>query len=653
MRYGWALLLPLALLREGATAPGGGGPRGGQPTLAAATPNDNRSPAGVLRDGVLTVSLEAAVAMWHPDGDSLPGMPVETFAVAGRRPSAPGPLLRVPAGTELRIAVRSALARDTITFYVPARMEDAAKGAALDSVVLAPGDARELRVRAVRPGTYLYYANGRTSLDRVLRMRGLLAGAIVVDSAGSVAPARDRVLVLLDTVDSLTAAGVPETRREVLAINGRSWPHTERLHAAVGDTVVWRVINASPGVHPMHLHGFYFRVDAFDGPPSLLQGKGAPGRMVVTEHMLPFTTMTMSWVPERAGNWLFHCHYQPHAGPHRQLGPRPPAASGHGRAGHANHALSEMGGLVMGVHVRPRGAAASAAAASDAERPASAARRLRLLAVRDSGFPDAHPSMRFLLEEGKPARRTAAGPGFSPTIELARGEPVSITVVNQLAEPLSVHWHGIELESFFDGVSGFAGSGRRLAPLIAARDSFDVRFTPPRSGTFIYHSHVDEPRHHRAGLAGAIIVRDRAPADSLPEHLFFIKSARGSSEPFPMEINGDVDPDTIVLRVGRRYRFRFVGLSVTSPNATVYLTARRDSSSRNLRDTLLAQWRPLAKDGADLPERERTPRPAQQLVSIGETYDVEFEPRERGELRLEVRPPSAGRLFARVPIRVE
>ena len=42
-----------------------------------------------------------------------------------------------------------------------------------------------------------------------------------------------------------------------------------------------------------------------------------------------------------------------------------------------------------------------------------------------------------------------------------------------------------------------------------------------------------------------------------------------------------------------------------------------------------------------------------QVVSIGETHDVEFVPTERGTLRLEVRPGSLGRLTVRVPIRVE
>ena len=51
------------------------------------------------------------------------------------------------------------------------------------------------------------------------------------------------------------------TYRNALAINGRSWPYTERIEATVGDSVRWRVINATARPHPMHLHGFYFRID--------------------------------------------------------------------------------------------------------------------------------------------------------------------------------------------------------------------------------------------------------------------------------------------------------------------------------------------------------------------------------------------------------
>ena len=80
--------------------------------------------------------------------------------------------------------------------------------------------------------------------------------------------------------------------------------------------------------------------------------------------------------------------------------------------------------------------------------------------------------------------------------------PVSITVVNSTPEPTAVHWHGIELESYFDGVAGFSGNASRASPIIAPADSFEARFTPPRAGTFIYHTHIDELRQQPAGMAG-------------------------------------------------------------------------------------------------------------------------------------------------------
>ena len=65
---------------------------------------------------------------------------------------------------------------------------------------------------------------------------------------------------------------------------------------------------------------------------------------------------------------------------------------------------------------------------------------------------------------------------------LQRGEPVEITVVNRLAEPTAIHWHGIELDSYYDGVHGWSGIGKRITPLIEPGGTFPVRFTPPRTG---------------------------------------------------------------------------------------------------------------------------------------------------------------------------
>src|SRR5262245_7607560 len=74
-------------------------------------PNDNRVPAGKLANGVLTVRLEARSAVWRPEGSKGPIITTAAFAAEGQRASIPGPLLRVPAGTEIRATVRNSLLR--------------------------------------------------------------------------------------------------------------------------------------------------------------------------------------------------------------------------------------------------------------------------------------------------------------------------------------------------------------------------------------------------------------------------------------------------------------------------------------------------------------------------------------------------------------
>jgi FtsP/CotA-like multicopper oxidase with cupredoxin domain len=449
------------------------------------------------------------------------------------------------------------------------------------------------------------------------------------------------------TPDSLKVASADTTDpilgdagRLIFSINGRSWPNTERIAATVGDSVHWRIINASADVHPMHLHGFYYRVDQFSGPLVDLEGQGAPGRLAVTERMSPFSAMSMSWSPDRPGNWILHCHFAIHLMPDSiSMAPD-------------DHAMTGMVGLILGINVADRPGIRSAGAPFPA-------RHLRMVAITDKGFPDSAASMRFVLEEN--GRRVEAGTAFSPAINLTRGVPMSIMLVNHLAEPTSVHWHGIELEdSYMDGVPGVTGAGKRLSPKIAPSDSFEVRFTPPRSGTFMYHAHVDEVRQQQGGLVGPLIVRDPGTVVSTDDHVFFLKGSRlGPNAAYPLDVNGQPNPDTVVIHVGRPARLRFISLASVNPNATVWLTARPDSALTNAADAMVVRWRPIAKDGADLPVAARGERIARQIVGMGETYDFEYTPGQRGTLRLEVRanpPPGlgiAGQLLARVPIRVE
>jgi FtsP/CotA-like multicopper oxidase with cupredoxin domain len=302
-----------------------------------------------------------------------------------------------------------------------------------------------------------------------------------------------------------------------------------------------------------------------------------------------------------------------------------------------NHALEMMSGPVMGISVLPK---EGDSAAADEAAPR---RKLRLVARVDTGGTPQEPAYGFTLEDGKTA--TPASPPYlpGPTIVLKRGEPVSITVDNQLPEATAIHWHGIELDSYYDGVAGFAGSPGRLAPAIAPGKTFEALFTPPRSGTFIYHTHLDEMRQQRAGLTGALlVVDDPAKYDAQRDLVFLVTVPRRDADSAQVLLNGSPAPAERELRAGQRYRLRFVNIHTFRPSMRIRMTRG---------DTVLS-WRALAKDGMDLPAAQAVVGPSTIQMGNGETYDFEFIPDSPGDLRFDI-TTGVGALLLSMPIRVQ
>jgi FtsP/CotA-like multicopper oxidase with cupredoxin domain len=567
------------------------------PRVAA---NDNRVPAGVVRNGTLTLQLEITAAMMHPDADAAAGFQVNAIAVAGQRPSVPAPLIRVPRGTVVRTSLRNTLKESMMVWGLGGSHSLA------DSVRLEPGETREFTLNTEKPGNYLYGAwrNFRTASPENpqagVDMMG--SGAFIVDEPGERKP--DRVFVLHMVADTNVIARRHGLTSIIATINGKSWPHTEQITQNVGDTMVWRVVNASIIPHPMHLHGFYFDVLSRGTFASDTIYSEKQVRKAVTERMLPMSTMTMRWVPERPGNWLFHCHLTAHTQLHGPLGPMKASGS----APHIHDAKHGMSNLILGVVVRGTPA-----------RDGATRRKLRLAVDQLDSIPGEVTTRFQYTLDGR-----SSGAAAGPVIVLNRNEPSAITVVNQAATATAVHWHGIELESFNDGVAGFGGHGTRITPLIAAGDSFVARMTPPRAGTFIYHTHVDELRQQRGGLYGALLVVDPAKYDPATERVIVLGSAADTSGIY---FNGAYQP-TMEVEVGKTYRIRFVQIMTARP--AMYVALMNDRKE-------MEEWTLVAKDGADLPAHQLRTVPARVPLSNGETYDVLYTPRAPGELTLEAR----------------
>ena len=194
-----------------------------------------------------------------------------------------------------------------------------------------------------------------------------------------------------------------------------------------------------------------------------------------------------------------------------------------------------------------------------------------------------------------------------------------------------MHWHGIELESYYDGVPGVSGSGQRLMAAIEPGRSFVAQFTPPRAGTFIYHSHFDDLKQLSSGLYGPLIVLPPGEAFDPDTDRVLVISRAGPGET-PIWLNGSRSPAMRAFRAGRTYRLRIINIVPENPPVNVSLTLGGSP----------IMWRPLAKDGADLPEGQRSLTPAQLTIAVGETYDFELRPNQTGDVMLEVVRPANG-----------
>ena len=608
-------------------------------TTEAVAANDNTRPSGQLHGSTRTIRLRAASRSWQPEGSNRPALMIDAFGEEGGSLSVPAPLIRITEGETLTVSVRNELTASLRVHGLCTR-----DGSPCGPLDVPPHESREVHFEAGRAGTYHYWA---TTLKAPVPFREL-AGALVVDPPEG-AP-NDRVFVITEWSDLTAAqlvrivtADVPSEAflaahpRLTFVINGLSWPATERLLVRRGEPVRWRVINLSSQPHPMHLHGFYFTVLRTGDGRRDEPVAGVDGRRVVTQLLPSGATMLLQWTPEREGNWLFHCHVMHHVSPERRLTEDPTVATGSGsepsaRPHHGQDPSLGMAGMVLGVTVLPSAAADSTAPKTVANTPA---RRLTMV-IRPVPTADGRPGAGFLIAEGGSSGPDSAASSPGPPLVLRRGEPVEITVTNQLTEGTSVHWHGLELDSYYDGVHGWSGVDRRVAPMIAPGQSFVVRIAPPRAGTFIYHTHLHDYHQLSSGLYGPIVVTEPDETfDAAVDHIVVLGRRDASEAAGILEdaassiVNGEREPRW-TWAAGRRHRVRIINITPDDV-LTVSLVAR----------TAPVTWRPLTKDGAPVPTAEVQPVPAQVRIAVGETYDFEYEaPAAPATLWLEVRSGS-------------
>jgi len=572
--------------------------------------NENRVSGGELRNGVLALQLEIREGIWRPHGEDGEAISVYAFGEAGKPLQAPGPLLRVPQGTTIEISIRSFISVAATLHGLHQRPGDDR-----DVIMIPPGATEHVRFVAGAPGTYLYLARAFGDGPDFPRVKdAFLAGAFVIDPPGGAT--NDHIFVLHRWNGPMRTG-----------INGKSWPYTERLTYEVGETARWRVINASDLSHPMHLHGSHYYVDGLGDGERYQTFTGAERPYVFTHLLDVNETMELSWVPHQPGRWLYHCHRLPHMRFPVPLDGSEPADEPHA-FDHAEGPAYGMGGMIVGITVLDK---------KNAVRQTvwKAERNMQLIVGERKSNPQLFELEWRDANQASSRSRANRNTGVTgPPIVLTQNQAVEIEVVNKAKEATSIHWHGIELDSYYDGVPGFGGVGERKTPAVGSGQSFVVRMAPPRAGTFIYHTHWHDDVQLSGGINGPLIVLPPGETYNPATDKAFLFS-NGPSEPYGnmFLINGTPQPDSIQLRTGTKYRFRLI--NITGATAGLRVSLRQGG--------IPLQWRVLAKDAVALPPGTTKVKLADQIVSVGETYDVEYEATEPQELTLEGTNPNDGR----------
>lgn len=223
----------------------------------------------------------------------------------------PGPLIHVTEGDSVKIIVKNNLPEPTTIHWhgilVPNNMDGIPDET---QKPILPGKSFIYEFIAKPAGTFWYHSHFNT--DKQLSIG--LSGAFIIEPRGGLDPKPDidKVLMLNEwrVISGQTYPAMPATDMDgnLFTINGKAFPDTENVNAKVGQKVRLRFIGSGQLIHPMHLHGFPFKIVATDG-------NDVPASAQWTKDVVsvaPGERYDVAFTPDRPGKWMLHCHIPHH-----------------------------------------------------------------------------------------------------------------------------------------------------------------------------------------------------------------------------------------------------------------------------------------------------------------------------------------------------
>jgi len=275
------------------------------PNVGAASADQGGQPLNFrLEEDVKVFELTAQAVKWTLTD----GVEATAYTYNG---TVPGPMIRVTEGDRVRVIVKNELPEPTTIHWhgveVPNAM-DGVPGVTQDPI--QPGATFTYEFTAQPAGTFMYHSH----YDGDVQVGAGLYAPFIIDPKQPDAnrPAVDKTLMISEwrINDGRTYAAMPMSGSEpnYFTINGKAFPSTETITVKKGEVVRLRLIGIGQFIHPMHLHGFPFKVIATDGHP-------VPEAAQLTKDTIsvaPGERYDIEFVATEPGQWMLHCHILHH-----------------------------------------------------------------------------------------------------------------------------------------------------------------------------------------------------------------------------------------------------------------------------------------------------------------------------------------------------
>ncbi len=267
------------------------------------TPNGSTLPYK-LRDGVKVFHM-IAEEVAH---EFTPGLEANCWGYNGQ---VHGPTIEAVEGDTVRIYVTNKLPAATTVHWhgliIPSGMDGVG---GLNQHPIEPGETYVYEFKLIQHGTFMYHSHH----DEMTQMAMGMMGMIVIHPRKPAGPLPDRDFVMMLSEWSIE----PGTNRpdpnamadfNVLTFNARCFPGTDALVAKQGERVRIRYGNLSAmDHHPVHLHGYAFKVTETDGGPIPKEAQWPETTVLVPTG----ATRTVEFIADNPGDWAMHCHMTHH-----------------------------------------------------------------------------------------------------------------------------------------------------------------------------------------------------------------------------------------------------------------------------------------------------------------------------------------------------